>query len=282
MAKRFTDTNIWKSQSWYRRLSPINKLFWKYLTDSCNHAGVWKIDYMAMTEDLAVESFSIADFIEACNKDFDKLTGKPVKKERVILVDDCYLWLTGFIQFQYESKEGKVCPKVPAVKSALAILKGLEILQQALEKGFIRLTEPLEKGYSTLKEKDRYKDKDKKEDEGMGEETIVPAQSGLCHEMLKVFIEFNPQYQHDQKDLSALLEITYKIAAMRHYSKSSVTGENRGKIVQEWRSLLSRVRSDPFYSAKDIAYLNKDWKSLTLKFPTPLFQNGRLKNSEFI
>jgi hypothetical protein len=41
MAKRFTDTDIWKDD-WFYELSVEYKLFWFYLKDDCNHAGIWK------------------------------------------------------------------------------------------------------------------------------------------------------------------------------------------------------------------------------------------------
>ena len=41
MAKRFTDTEIW-NDDWFYELSPEYKLFWFYIKDDCNHAGIWK------------------------------------------------------------------------------------------------------------------------------------------------------------------------------------------------------------------------------------------------
>lgn len=280
MAKRFTDTNIWKNQKWFRRLTPINKLFWRYLTDACDHAGVWKIDYLTITEDLGIEDFSITEFIDSCNQDFDKLTGKPLLKERVILVGESHLWLTGFIQFQYENKQKTVNPKVAVIKSALEILEGLSILKQGLDKGYIRLAEPLSKGYQTLKDKDR--DKDVLEEEGAGEETSDSDQTGVCWLMLAEFKKQNPNYQHDQSDFPALAQIAFKIAKMQGYTKHSVTHENKEVVASDWANILSRIRNDPYYGTKDISFLNKDWKSLTLKTIAPKNKNGRLGNNDIL
>ena len=41
MAKRFTDTEIWEDD-WFYELSVEYKLFWFYLKDNCDHAGIWK------------------------------------------------------------------------------------------------------------------------------------------------------------------------------------------------------------------------------------------------
>lgn len=46
VAKRFTDSEKWKKK-WFRELPVDMKLFWIYLCDSCNHAGVWDVDMEA-------------------------------------------------------------------------------------------------------------------------------------------------------------------------------------------------------------------------------------------
>lgn len=44
MAKlRFTDCDIWESL-WYMELSTEHKLFWRYLCDRCDNAGVWSVN----------------------------------------------------------------------------------------------------------------------------------------------------------------------------------------------------------------------------------------------
>lgn len=43
MAKRFTDTEKWDRQ-WFEELSPNLKLFWIYLLDKCNNAGIWHVN----------------------------------------------------------------------------------------------------------------------------------------------------------------------------------------------------------------------------------------------
>lgn len=44
MAKRLTDTDKWKKK-WYRTLCNDHKIFWQYLLDHCNHAGIWDVDF---------------------------------------------------------------------------------------------------------------------------------------------------------------------------------------------------------------------------------------------
>lgn len=270
MAKRFTDTNIWKNQKWFKKLTPIYKLFWKYLTDSSDHAGIWKIDFTAITEDLGVEDFNIEDFITSCNSDNDKLNGKPIARDRIKLISGTHLWITGFIQYQYENKAGLINAKSLVVKSALEILQSHNILSFAIEKGYVRTLEPLEGPLSPFKPLEGVKDKVK--DNSIQEVEESKVSNGLCHEMLRVFKESNPSYQNDNDDLRFLLEVAYKIAAMNRWSKQSVVEENKQPVVDQWRTIVHRIRGDTFYGSKDIAFLNRDWKSLIMKISQPYKQ----------
>ena len=44
MANRLTDTEKW-NDPWFCGLTPSYKLFWTYLCDNCNHAGIWKVNW---------------------------------------------------------------------------------------------------------------------------------------------------------------------------------------------------------------------------------------------
>lgn len=160
MAKRFTDTDLWKNQRWFRKLAPLHKLAFCYIKDECNHAGIWKVDCSDLIEDLGLPEFDLEDFVISVNTEFDKITGKKSIKERILMVNSTCLWMTGFIQFQYEGKDGLVNPDAAPVRTALTLLEGLKVLEQGLLKKFIRLKKPLQEGWQTPKDKD--KDKDKK------------------------------------------------------------------------------------------------------------------------
>jgi hypothetical protein len=168
MAKRFGDTDIWKKQRWFRKLIPEYKLAFLYIKDQCDHAGIWNIECTDLIEDLGIESFNLANFVTACNTEYDKNTGKSTFKERLRILDKGYIWVTGFVQFQYKGKEGLVNPYAAPVRTALQILSGFQILKEAINgTGFITLTEELPEGYLTPKDKDKDKDKDKRK-EGVG------------------------------------------------------------------------------------------------------------------
>lgn len=88
MAKRLSDSGIWDKQ-WFRLLAPEIKCVWKYLTDRCNYAGIWEVDW---------EMIQIY------------IGGKPVKKneilkvfgKKIVIIDNEKKWfMPGFIDFQY-------------------------------------------------------------------------------------------------------------------------------------------------------------------------------------
>lgn len=137
MANRYTDTTIWKKQKWFKKLPPIYKLAWKYITDECNHAGIWKIDMSEFLDDIGIESFDLKDFITLCNKDFDKLTGKDIKRQRIIQITTDRLWITGFITFQYGGKDQKVKTTNNIIKSAIELLKTFKIFDLAVNNQYI-------------------------------------------------------------------------------------------------------------------------------------------------
>ena len=44
MAKRFTDNEKW-TRKWLRSLEDKYKIFWFWINDACNHAGIWEVDF---------------------------------------------------------------------------------------------------------------------------------------------------------------------------------------------------------------------------------------------
>ena len=85
MPKRFTETNKWRDP-WFRKLSPPSKLFWLWLCDNCDNAGVIEPDF-------ELASFQIGEVVNELN--ISELG------DRVQAV--CYkkFWLPKFIRFQF-------------------------------------------------------------------------------------------------------------------------------------------------------------------------------------
>ena len=123
MSKRFTDTNIWE-QSWFLELSPEGKNIWQFLEKSTDCGGIWKIDIPEMRRKIGCKNIILMNFLEEVNRDYNKLTGEAVKRNRIMLIaNDTKLWLTGFISFQYEKGTSGVNAGIPAIKGALNRLR---------------------------------------------------------------------------------------------------------------------------------------------------------------
>ena len=86
MAKRFTETGKWKKK-WIRQLDPKYKLFWFYLLDNCDHAGVFDAD---------IESASFHIGLEYTEKEILKIFNRkiiPFKKDK--------WFIPKFVEYQY-------------------------------------------------------------------------------------------------------------------------------------------------------------------------------------
>lgn len=86
MAKRFSDTEKWK-KPWFRRLSPVHKVFWEYLRDNCNHAGIWDIDFELAQFQIGAE-LKPHEIIE-------------VFKNHILVISQKKWFIIDFIEYQY-------------------------------------------------------------------------------------------------------------------------------------------------------------------------------------
>jgi len=138
MAKRFTDTEIWKKE-WFLELSPSMKCFWKYITDNCNHAGIWELN-------LKLASFSIGSkvTIEDIEKNFS---------DKIVFIDKSKIFIPKFIMFQYKVNDFSELNELNRVhKSALDLINKYDLLDPSKT-----LHSPL----IGVKDMDKDKDKDK-------------------------------------------------------------------------------------------------------------------------
>lgn len=93
MAKRFTDTDKWK-KPFIRGLQVAYKLFWLYLLDDCDHAGIWQVD------------FEVAQI--RIGEKLNKETAIKMLGDRIEIFDNGSKWfLKDFIFFQYGELQQK-------------------------------------------------------------------------------------------------------------------------------------------------------------------------------
>lgn len=109
MSKRFTDTDKWK-KPFIKSLPTEYKIFWLFLLDECDHAGIWHVEP------------EVAELRLGIKLSLQKAQG--LFNEKVVAFDNGTKWfIPDFIEFQY----GVLNPKINAHSSVLNILKRYKI-----------------------------------------------------------------------------------------------------------------------------------------------------------
>lgn len=83
--RRWTETTKWGDR-WFRRLVPSSKLFYLYLLDECDEAGVWEEDF---------ELFSVMTGIDHCREVFIEDLG-----DRILVLPDDKILVRKFLPYQ--------------------------------------------------------------------------------------------------------------------------------------------------------------------------------------
>ena len=82
-------TTIW-DEDWFISLSKDEKLFWQYIKDKCDHAGIWKPNVRVFNS-VNEAQVELEAFFEKINSD----------KERIIKVNASHWLLVDFFKVQY-------------------------------------------------------------------------------------------------------------------------------------------------------------------------------------
>lgn len=138
MPKRFSATEKW-SDPWFRKLPIEYKSLFFFLIETCDHAGIWKVDHDAFVYFLG-KPFIKEDIFRIFNDG----------KERIVSLNCGSKWLIkDFVVFQY----GELNPDNKAHASVISILE-----REGIFKG---LASPLQGAKDKDTDKDTVKDKDK-------------------------------------------------------------------------------------------------------------------------
>lgn len=130
MSKRLTDTQKW-SDPWFCNLSMKDKAFWIYLLDTCNHAGIWQVNWPLV-------QFHIKGFTYS----------HQTYEGRILEVTPLKWFIPKFIAFQYGTLN-------PANRVHKAVIEVLE-----KEGAWQGLGSPM----AGAKDKDKVKDKEMEKD----------------------------------------------------------------------------------------------------------------------
>jgi hypothetical protein len=249
--KRFTDTCIW-NEDWFLDAPTEFQLFWFYVKDNCNHAGIWRVNKKQF-EFILGKKISLTDFLNKVNSD----------KERISVLASGKWYLTGFVSFQY----GNILNENNRVhESIIKMLKCYNIDISTFE---VKLRSILpQKGVKlTRKDKDKEKDKDNKK------ETTKIEVTKTWRNDFETYIEnckkgFREALE-DKEFMSKLKEFHNNLDVIKSMEKSflSFWGTKTG-----WKN------------KKDSKSEELDWKATIMntliKNPVYLDANGKRKSTE--
>ena len=142
--KRFTDTEKW-SDPWFQDLPPELKLFWCYICDRCDNAGVWK------------PNFKLAAFTIGAS--IDPQAVGIAFGNRIETLPNGNWWIRKFIPFQCGELK-KDCRPHQSIRTLLE--------QHGI---------PYAEGINTLQEKEKEKDREKDKDQDKEKERTCPGQN---------------------------------------------------------------------------------------------------------
>ena len=114
MAKRFTDTELWK-QDWFLEMPSEYKLFYFYVKDNCDHAGIFKVNVRSFCRLNGVK-IDTQKALEYFNDD----------KERILVINGSKWFMVDFFVYQYGATMNLSNRVHNSVKDILA-LNGIEL-----------------------------------------------------------------------------------------------------------------------------------------------------------
>jgi len=208
--KRFTDTEKWRNP-WFRKLSLKYKLFWIFLCDNCDNAGIWE-------EDLETVSY----FLKEDFKKEETLSEINNGKERIKILGNGKWFIADFIPFQYPNLGNKsnLHRNVSLLLKKYGV-EGSRKVKVRLKEGSKNLTSKGKgKGISKGKEED-YKGKQ------------IPSKFGTY----KTFKEANnPDFKQYLQKVYPEVNIKLEFVAMETWlaTNSNKRYKNYGKFCRGW------------------------------------------------
>lgn len=113
MSLRFSETDKWHKDSWFRKLKPNCKLLFCWLCDSCDIAGFWEVDIELAAYETGLSVGDVKGALKGLASRYDEPAGGVDWASEEITQ---YIWLKNFIKVQ------KNLPLNPANKSHIGII----------------------------------------------------------------------------------------------------------------------------------------------------------------
>ena len=91
MSKRFHETEIW-NEDWFLDMEEVYRMFWFYIKDTCDHAGIWKPNVRRFNADVE-NKVDLDVALELFN----------AEKKRIEKLESGHWVVLDFVHFQYGS-----------------------------------------------------------------------------------------------------------------------------------------------------------------------------------
>jgi hypothetical protein len=224
LGKRFTETSKW-NKPWFRKLTPVEKSAWFYITENCDNVGVWDADK------------ELAEFCIGGPVDWDTFIEKT--NGNIEILDDGKWWLVDFCEFQHTDLDPSSQSK--PVQSYIRLLKRHNLYQRVM-KAFGYSLDTFSKGSKERERvRDKEREKDMEEEEENREETFI--------ERFEEFWELYPRkvakakawdkWQKLKPDETLFGEI---MAGLRKYVESKQWHNDNGRYVPYPITFLNQER----------------------------------------
>jgi len=241
MAKRFTQTDIW-NEDWFLDMPKEYKLFWFYLKDQCNHAGIWRPN-LKLFEAMIETKIKLELALNYFNNN----------KERIQVLSSGRWFILDFFVFQY----GQTFNPLNRVHSSIQDIYNQEGIIMTSIRGLIDLKDG-------VKDKDKDKDKYKKKiknyvyNEFYDEQLKISERNSEYEKFIKILFGQN----EDNRKLDGVLSIKNQLTFTEFLSCLEYAEKNNTKIGDK---LLKIENNKKYY--KDVTSLNRTLKNwLTNRF----------------
>lgn len=254
MAKRFTDSDKWKDD-WYISLSNDYKIVWQWLLDNCSHSGLCK------------RSVFLLNTMCKVNLTEDEIIS--FGNDRIIIIDD-YWFIPKFLKFQYSTLLSAK-PAIISVVKDIFTYKLQDFIPKSFGNDYIIVSKSFLNHCQIIKDKDKDKVKVK---EQLNEIIYNTENSNfekneedmIVTEMMKVWNKHNPKSLFDiDKDYPSCLDIAYKIAQVKGWSKSDVIKFNELHVLKSWSKIMTFIKSDNFFQNWPLKNINNNFQMIVLK-----------------
>jgi len=237
MAKRLHATEIWE-EDWFLDVPNEYKLFWFYLLDTCDHAGLFRVNVGSFCKLLSVK-IDPEKALELFNN--GKLRIREITKS-IWLIED-------FFVFQY----GHTFNPNNKVHESIGNLYKKHNINVLEVRGLNEVKERTKRGQDEVT--DTVKDKDK--------DILDYRKVGLVPEMMQKFKTAYPFYAaDDDADFPACLSIAYKIAKQKGWMKESVVNGKMQDALAAWEKIIEFSMSDKWYATRSISDFNKEFQRI--------------------